>query len=367
VVGDSIAFNSPDDCHGCTGFVDRYAEAITKATGHPVEVQNLSQHNGLQIDGLLQELKTDTLRRDALANADIIIVGIAHNDTAMNSNEDVCDGPNGDIPDWSKYNAECAAASAELFRPKFESVYSQIAALREGKPTIFRTINRYNDWIGWPGHDLPPEASEATRLAIAAWNEMLCSAAEKNGFVCADLSQAFNGPDGLKPSGSLLASDYTHPSDSGNEVITHVLTDLGFAPLVSTAASENEVWSEGLPPNGSWTVNLTLEDVIGKGVSKSKAPDWTGTYTWIFQDGKAKLDFQGPSGPFSCQADLASVGDTVKFTYTSGSECVTEVDDVQWRLGEDGLHLHLVAIKNAPFVENKAVYEAKTWQKVPDQ
>ena len=118
------------------------------------------------------------------------------------------------------------------FRPKFESVFSQIVALREGKPTIFRTINRYNDWNGWPGHDLSPEGIEATRLVIDAWDEMICKAAQENGFVCADIYQAFNGPDGLKPSGDLLASDYTHPSDKGNEVIARILTELGFAPLV---------------------------------------------------------------------------------------------------------------------------------------
>lgn len=231
VVGDSIPFNSPQDCPGCKSFVDRYAEAVTAATGHAVEVQNLSQHNSLQIDGLLQELETDTLRREALANADIIIVGIAHNDAAMNSNDDVCDGPNSDNPDWSKYSAECAVASAELFRPKFESVYSQIVALRDGEPTIFRTVNRYNDWNGWPGHDLSPEGLQTTKEVIDAWNEMLCTAAEKKGFVCADIYTAFNGPDGLTPSGDLVAADYTHPSDKGNEVIAQVLTDLGFAPL----------------------------------------------------------------------------------------------------------------------------------------
>jgi lysophospholipase L1-like esterase len=231
VVGDSIPFNSKDDCFNCISFADRYATALSEATGHSVKVQNLSQHNGLQIDGLLEELKTDTKRRDALASADIIIVGIAHNDAAMNSNDDLCDGPNGDNPDWSKYTKECAIASAELFRPKFESVFSQIVALREGKPTIFRTINRYNDWNGWPGHDLPPEGIEATRLVIDAWNEMICKAAQENGFVCADIYPAFNGPDGLKPSGDLVASDYTHPSDKGNEVIARVLTDLGYAPL----------------------------------------------------------------------------------------------------------------------------------------
>ena len=231
-VGDSIPYNSANDCPGCTGFVDRYAEAITATTGHAVTVQNLSEHNSLQIDDLLRELKSDTVRREALANANIIIVGIAHNDVAMNTGEDRCDAENGDNPDWSEYDAECAVASAELFRPKFESVFSQIVALREGKPTIFRTINRYNDWNGWPGHDLSPEGIEATRLVIDAWDEMICKAAQENGFVCADIYQAFNGPDGLKPSGDLLAADYTHPSDKGNEIIARILTELGFAPLV---------------------------------------------------------------------------------------------------------------------------------------
>ena len=231
-VGDSIPYNSSNDCPGCTGFVDRYAEAITAATGHTVTVQNLSEHNSLQIDDLLRELKNDTVRREALANANIIIVGIAHNDVAMNTGEDWCDAENGDNPDWSEYDAECAVASAELFRPQFESVFSQIVALRKGKPTIFRTINRYNDWNGWPGHDLSPEGIEATRLVIDAWDEMICKAALENGFVCADIYQAFNGPDGLKPSGDLLASDYTHPSDKGNEVIARILTELGFAPLL---------------------------------------------------------------------------------------------------------------------------------------
>lgn len=232
VVGDSIPYNSPEDCPGCKSFADRYAEAVTAATGHPVEVRNLSLHNGLQIDGLLEILKTDSLRRDALANADIIIVGIAHNDAAMNSNDDVCDGPNGDNPDWSKYSAECAIASAELFRPKFESVYSQIVELRAGKPTVFLTINRYNDWNGWPGHELSPEGIQATKEVIDAWNEMICKAAQQNDFLCADIYPAFNGPDGLKPSGDLVAVDYTHPSDRGNEVIASILVDLGFAPLV---------------------------------------------------------------------------------------------------------------------------------------
>jgi lysophospholipase L1-like esterase len=234
VVGDSIAYNSPIACPNCYGFVTRYAHAIEKATGHPVIIQNLSQLGGLQIDGLLEELKTDTYRRDALANADIIIVGIGFNDAPWLRDDDPCDGPNGNKPDWSKYNETCAAAAVEVFRAKLESVYAQIVALREGKPTIFRTINRYNDWIGWTGENgetNPPEATNATCVVVDAWSAMICEAAQVNGFTCADIYYAFNGSDGLTPSGDLLAKDYTHPSDKGNEVITRVLTDLGYAPL----------------------------------------------------------------------------------------------------------------------------------------
>ena len=200
-----------------------------------MKVQNLSQHNSLQIDGLLQELKTDKVRQDALANADIIIVSIGNNDTPWNRDDDPCDGAG--YPDWSKFNPTCAVAAAEIFRPKLESVFAQIVALRAGKPTIFRTINGYNDWIGGADFETgvvtPLEATNPTRLVLDAWSAMTCKAAQTNGFICADTYHAFNGPDGLKPiAGDLTATKANgHPSDKGNELIASVLIDLGFAPL----------------------------------------------------------------------------------------------------------------------------------------
>ena len=56
-----------------------------------------------------------------------------------------------------------------MLRPKLESVFAQIVALRAGKPTIIRTINHYNDWIGTnddDGSDLPPEATNASRAVL---------------------------------------------------------------------------------------------------------------------------------------------------------------------------------------------------------
>ena len=62
-------------------------------------------------------------------------------------------------------------------------------------------------------------------------HQLVCTTAEANGFACADVYHAFNGPDGTVPSGDLLAGDYTHPSQNGNDEIARVLTGQGFSPL----------------------------------------------------------------------------------------------------------------------------------------
>ena len=64
-----------------------------------------------------------------------------------------------------------------------------------------------------------------------AWNAMICEAAANNGFTCADVYHAFNGPQGVEPAGNLLAADYIHPSQQGHDRIESVLTSAGFAPL----------------------------------------------------------------------------------------------------------------------------------------
>jgi lysophospholipase L1-like esterase len=230
VIGDSIPYNSPEDCPGCTGFVDRYAKTLKTATGRAIQVANLSQHTGLTLPGLLDELDQF---RDQLSAADVILVAIAHNSNELGSDEP-CGKPRDaeENPDWSVMDGRCAARSAQKFRPLYDRLYAQVAAWRQGTPTILRTINRYNDVIGFKPAHLTPPRERLTAVFVTSWNTMLCTSAKAHGFACADLARAFNGPNGLRPSGDLLADDYTHPSDKGNEVIAHVLSDLGYAPLV---------------------------------------------------------------------------------------------------------------------------------------
>ena len=63
-----------------------------------------------------------------------------------------------------------------------------------------------------------------------------------------------------------------------------------------------------------------------------------------------------------CEAKYQIVGDVLRLTYIN-SKCGGGVDDIQWRIDDEELYLHLVATVGQ-FTEVKAFYEAKPWQKV---
>ena len=131
--------------------------------------------------------------------------------------------------------------------------------------------------------------------------------------------------------------------------------------------TNTETWSEGLLPNGTWTVELSIEDLAGMGVSQSDAAGWAGVGTFTFQDGKAVYRHQGEID-YECEATYEVVQDFVRITYPNDQgACTGVVEDLQWRLDKDGLHFQLIAAQNVPFLEDKAAYEAKPWQKIADQ
>jgi lysophospholipase L1-like esterase len=170
---------------------------------------------------------------DVAASADAILVAIGTSDAPWNITDDACDGEATavELVPWELYTDACISAEVERFRPTFDAVFQRLAELRAGQPTIFRAVNRYNDWIGFEGGPVPPQAIQVSVDYNVAWNSMICETAEAHGFACADVSTAFNGEDGRTASGDLLAPDYIHPSDKGHELIADTLVELGFAPL----------------------------------------------------------------------------------------------------------------------------------------
>ena len=110
------------------------------------------------------------------------------------------------------------------------------------------------------------------------------------------------------------------------------------------------------------------DDFAQMGVLRSVAEsEWAGTYEFVFEDEKGTHRAEGKTWTLVCPFTMEVVEDFVRFTYyTETNECLGEVDDLQWRLDEDGLHFRVLDVKNAPITEIKAYLEAKPWQKVAD-
>jgi lysophospholipase L1-like esterase len=231
--GDSLAGAPGPACAGCTPWVDRYADALADETGKTVAVRNQGRPS-LRVEQLLNDLTSSSALAETAASADAILVAVGTSDAPWNITDDACDGPAtaGELVPWDRYDDACIATEVERFRPAFDGVFQRLVELRGGEPTIFRALNCYNDWIGFEGGEVPPEAVEISIDYNVAWNAMICETAEANGFACADISTAFNGQDGRSASGDLLADDYIHPSDKGYELMAEVLIELGFKPLV---------------------------------------------------------------------------------------------------------------------------------------
>jgi hypothetical protein len=85
-------------------------------------------------------------------------------------------------------------------------------------------------WGFTPAH-LTHAQDLKTKRMLDAWDTMLCTTVTANGFGCADIYHAFNGPAGTKAADGLLGPDYTHPSQRGNNTVESVLAALGYAPL----------------------------------------------------------------------------------------------------------------------------------------
>src|SRR5215510_1920475 len=79
--------------------------------------------------------------------------------------------------------------------------------------------------------------------------------------------------------------------------------------------AEAEKWSEGPLPNGTWTVELSIEDFVAKGVSSSDAAGWEGGGAFTFQDGMVVYRHLGASS-YECNGTYEVVEDFVRVTYS---------------------------------------------------
>jgi lysophospholipase L1-like esterase len=249
-LGDSTAQASA--CPGCTDYVDLYAKAVAKATGEQVIVDNraaneLSNIPAEEATQLLFHLLTDASLRSAVADADIIVIGIGFNDTPWNRLDDPCDAaPRYPVVEWAKLSAGCIRGVTDEYKQTLDEILTQIDELRgcgemPGVPpcsqrgsvdTMLRVVSVYNAAIGDsvdPGWD-SPSVIRPTKLGNDLFVKAQCEVVHFHGGKCADVYHALNGPNGTRSAGRYL-SDWAHLDQRGHRLVASVLIKLGLAPL----------------------------------------------------------------------------------------------------------------------------------------
>jgi len=232
-VGDSIPYGR-EDCGGCDTFPDLFGTWIASTTGMTVDVANMSQHDNNTAARMAVELPGEPAIEKRLADSDVIIVTIGHNDTPWNATDDSCDADHGFFDgnpkaSWSVLVGPCLKTEVDRYRKNLTTIFDEIVRLRAGKPTAYRFTTHYSDVAGDPC--CPAEATKVAATVKEAFNGAACDVAKTKGFVCVDVFHAFNGAKGTESAGDLLAPDHTHPSADGQRKIAELLEAAGLAPI----------------------------------------------------------------------------------------------------------------------------------------
>jgi lysophospholipase L1-like esterase len=220
--------------------VDSYSESLTAETGQQVTVDNWSRHDGARTIDILEQLESDEGLRDRLTAADVIVMSVGFNDQPPFA--DAHDGCPAAVDDTTSLEAVVQAAAdtsqaciddvVPIIRGQITEVFGH---LRELAPAAeIATLTAYDSWRGWPELDTADPATVDALYAAETywfqqWNAALCEEAEAVEASCIDLYSAFNGPEGTEPPGDLVAADYTHPSQAGNDLIRDLLVDAGLS------------------------------------------------------------------------------------------------------------------------------------------
>ena len=231
VLGDSIPYNAPEDCSGCVGFVDSYGEALGEELGETVGVTNLSRHDGARTHDIVEQLTSGELTK-SLENADVVILSVGFNDQPPYVDPDQpC---HADEPATSQDAIDAVDATTLTCVDTVTATLRRTLArglreLRAQAPeAVVAALVPYDAWNGWSAFDEVPIAKARSVIrvvtyALDTWRTAVCAEVALVDGVCVDVFGDFNGSNGRRPSGDLLAPDYSHPSQLGNDRIRDLL------------------------------------------------------------------------------------------------------------------------------------------------
>lgn len=220
-LGDSDTTGSGDPTG--VGWVGYYARSLTQNLHVQVEVDNLAV-DGKTSDELLSELRSDPTTQQAVANAQIVVIGIGGADLNAgdaNLQAGTCEGK------------ACYVPVLHAFGRNFDAIVAEVQALPDS-PTVIRAITLPN---ALPGAEsvIPPFATPEISLYQAATEtRIICQTVQKYGGRCVDVLHAFNGPSGTEnayKTGLMNLQDCCYASTKGQRLIAGLLLKTGLAPI----------------------------------------------------------------------------------------------------------------------------------------
>jgi lysophospholipase L1-like esterase len=227
ILGDSIATGGEES--DSTSYGVPYASGLEALTGREVELVNRADPSETSAS-LLDRLRNRTTIREDIAGADIVAITVGGND-----GDPFATYPKGTCAKGGTA-ADCLATYAPDLEADLDAILTEIETLRAGQPILIRlTSPDYNAFIGLqPSSDLPPFAADFGlafyRQVADAETAVACAVAVKHGAACVDFLHVFNGPDGTRDAGPLLAEDHLHPSLAGRDRIAELLLAIGLEP-----------------------------------------------------------------------------------------------------------------------------------------
>ena len=246
VIGDSIGIPEMG-CGSCTGFDERYRAFLEDRSGRTVQMSNEARPDAeiADLQGLLDQ---DARIREAVAEADVIVVTIGFNNGPFWGPDDPCHVAATDTAAEWVVNAAgvteaCIDETVAQYADKLDRVYASIADLAGDRTQVRVALGVFDNLRDNPGDGTlgtVPAKTMATVInryayATARWNERDCEVARSHDFVCGGLYRAFNGSDGAKSVKELVnMRDFVHPNEAGQAKIAELLQELDVSTVTGS-------------------------------------------------------------------------------------------------------------------------------------
>ena len=189
------------------GWAGRYGDLLHRKLSTAVHVDNLAVE-GQTSDELRNAVAGDDALRQALAKADVVLIGLGGAD--LNAGDDAlqakqCDG------------RVCYTPILRRFGENITAIATEIHRLND--TALLRAISLPNGYPG-AGDAIPPFiTADISRYQSTAERAMVCQAMQVSGGRCADVVRAFNGPSANRErfddQGSMLLPEWQRSAADG--------------------------------------------------------------------------------------------------------------------------------------------------------